>query len=59
MPHWEIFKKLRNEVNIQMRNAKSIFFSVIKLTTALGRMTLRKLGRSSTHYWGRITNRTI
>ena len=24
--HWESFKKLRNEVNIQMRNAKSIFF---------------------------------
>ena len=24
--HWESFKKLRNEVNIQMRNAKFIFF---------------------------------
>ena len=24
--HWESFKKLRNEVNIQMRNAKSKFF---------------------------------
>ena len=24
--HWRSFKKLRNEVNIQMRNAKSIFF---------------------------------
>ena len=27
--HWESFKKLRNEVNIQMRNAKSKFFHVI------------------------------
>ena len=24
--HWESFKKLRNEVNIQMRNAESKFF---------------------------------
>ena len=28
--HWESFKKLRNEVNIQMRNAKSKFFHKIK-----------------------------
>ena len=38
---------------------QNLFFSMIKLTTALDRMTLRKLGRSSIHYWGRITNRII
>ena len=35
--HWESFKKLRNKVNIQMRNMPNQNFSMIRLTTQCSR----------------------